>query len=272
MSLVSAEWLKNNLDKVIVLDASWHLSKDRNALEEYKIKHIENAIFIDLDKVSDQNPHLPHNHFLPKKEEWAKKLSEVGVTNNSRVIIYDNSDLISSCRIWFQFLYFGHNANLVSVLDGGLKNWLLQNGAVTNKKTKIQTSKYIAKENYHMIKNKSQIENNIKTKEFDVLDSRSKNRFLGLEDEPRPNVKKGNIKGSKSLPFKELIDNKTNRFLNKKALEEKFNFVEIVSNKTVMSCGSSVSAATTALAYSLINSDYEPKIYIGSYTDWGILK
>jgi len=272
MSLVSTEWLDKNLDKVKTLDGSWHLNKDRNALEEYKKKHIKNAIFLDLNKISNQDPKLPHNHFLPEKKEWEKKLSEIGVSNNSRVIIYDNSDLISSCRIWFQFLYFGHDTNLVSILDGGLKNWLLQNREVTNKITRVTPSKYTAKKNHHMIKNKLQIEKNINTKKFTILDARSKSRFLGLEEEPRPHVKKGNIEGSKSLHFKELIDQKTNKFLDIRTLKKKFNLAEINSNETVMSCGSSVSAATLALAYSLINSDYVPKIYIGSYTDWGILK
>ena len=36
-----------------------------------------------------------------------------------------------------------------------------------------------------------------------------------------------------------------------------------------MSCGSSVSAASLALAYSLINDDYTAKIYIGSWTEYG---
>ena len=71
-----------------------------------------------------------------------------------------------------------------------------------------------------------------------------------------PDVKKGNIEGSKSLPFKELIDQKTNKFLDKRILKEKFDLAEINSNETVMRCGSSVSAATLALAYSLINDDY----------------
>ena len=41
------------------------------------------------------------------------------------------------------------------------------------------------------------------------------------------------------------------------------------SNEIVMSCGSSVSASTLALAYSLINDEYTAKIYIGSWTEFG---
>ena len=272
MALVSSKWLNNNLNKVKIIDASWHLKKDRDAFNEYKKKHIQNSVFINLDEVSDQNQNLPHNHYLPKKELWEQKLSQLGISNNSFVIIYDNSDLISSCRIWFQFLYFGHDSKLVSILNGGLKNWLLENRKVTDKKTKIISSKYIAKENHHMIKIKSQIEKNIKTKEFTILDARSKNRFLGIEEEPRPNVKKGNIPESKSLPFKELIDQKTNKLLNEKNLREKFNALKIANKNTVMSCGSSVTATTLALAYSLIKSDYTPKIYIGSWSEYGKIK
>ena len=45
--LVSTEWLDKNLDKVKVLDASWHLPNvERNALEEYKSNHIANSFFL----------------------------------------------------------------------------------------------------------------------------------------------------------------------------------------------------------------------------------
>ena len=123
-----------------------------------------------------------------------------------------------------------------------------------------------------MIKNKSQIKENIKTKTFKVLDARSKKRFLGLVPEPRHNVKRGSIYNSKSLPFNELINRKNNKFMNKKNLKKKFNLAGINGLNIVTTCGSSVSAATLALAYSLINSNYVPKIYIGSWSEYGKIK
>ena len=102
-----------------------------------------------------------------------------------------------------------------------------------------------------------------------MLDARSKNRYLGLEAEPRPEVKNGCIEGSKSLPLSEIINFENNTFLDKKKLHEIFNLKEIKGNNIVMSCGSSVSASSLALAYSIINDDYMPKIYIGSWTEYG---
>ena len=137
MTLVSTDWLSENLNKVKVVDASWHLIKNRNAIEEYNKEHIENAIFFDLDKNSNRKENLPHGHFLPSLEDHKKNISEMGILNTDRIIIYCFSDLISSCRAWFQFLYFGHDPKLVSVLNGGMKKWKLECRKITNLKTKI---------------------------------------------------------------------------------------------------------------------------------------
>jgi len=269
MTLVSTDWLNENLNKVKIIDASWHLDKNRSAIEEYNENHIENAIFFDLDKNSNRKKDLPHGHFLPSVSDHEKTISEMGISNTDRIIIYCYSNLISSCRAWFQFLYFGHNPKLVSVLNGGMKKWKLEDRKVTNQKTRIIPTKYKANENINMIKVKSQINENIKRKEFIILDARSKKRFLGLESEPRPGIKSGSIEESKSLPLTEIINIKDNTFLNTRKLQDIFNSIGINNNKIVMSCGSSVSAASLALAYSLINVDYMPKIYIGSWTEFG---
>ena len=51
----------------------------------------------------------------------------MGISNEDEIVIYDNSDVISSCRCWYNFIYFGHDPKLVHVLDGGLKKWKSEN-------------------------------------------------------------------------------------------------------------------------------------------------
>ena len=114
-NLVSTDWLENNLENVRILDGTWHMPNDsRNAIEEFSKQHIKNANFFDLDKNSKQDSLLPH--MLPKKKDWEKSISELGIKNSDHIVIYDNSDIISSCRTWYNFLYFNHNPSLVSVL------------------------------------------------------------------------------------------------------------------------------------------------------------
>ena len=105
MSLVSTDWLEKNINKVKILDASWHMpSTQRNGYEEYKKDHIKNSIFFDIDEFSNKKTNLPH--MLPDSSEWEKIVSSLGISNDDQIIVYDNSDVISSCRCWYTFIFF----------------------------------------------------------------------------------------------------------------------------------------------------------------------
>ena len=105
MSLVTSAWLEKNLRNVKIVDCSWHMpGVNRNPYEEYSKNHIPGSIFFDLDKNSDDKSDLPH--MLPTTERWEEIISSLGISNTDRVIIYDNSDVLSSCRCWYNFLYF----------------------------------------------------------------------------------------------------------------------------------------------------------------------
>ena len=268
MSLVNTNWLENNIHKVKLLDCSWHMPNvKRNAYEEYIKEHIAGAIFFDLDKYSDTNTDLPH--MLPSLTNWGKNVSNLGIANNDRIIIYDNSDVLSSCRCWYNFIYFGHNPNLVSVLNGGLKKWILESKAVDNNITKIEKSNYIAQENKNLVKSKNQINSNINLNEFSVIDARSKERFDGKVPDPRKNVRSGSIPNSLCLPFKEII-NEDNTFKKTDEILKIFDqIIDHKHNNLVFSCGSGVTACVLALAYSLVNNTYSPTIYDGSWAEYG---
>ena len=66
----------------------------------------------------------------------------MGIKNNDEIVIYDNSDVISSCRCWFNFIYFGHDPQLVHVLNGGFKKWLKEKEKLQKIKQLIQISNY----------------------------------------------------------------------------------------------------------------------------------
>ena len=195
MSLVETNWLEKNLDNVKIIDCSWHMPQtERNGFDEYNKEHIPNAIFFDLDKNSNQNTDLPH--MLTDIRSWEKIISEMGIENNDRIVVYDNSDVISSCRCWYNFIYFGHDPNLVHVLNGGLKKWKEEKKIVNDKIVTTNNSKYLCTENKELVKNKKQINENIKLKEFNVIDARSKERFKGKVAEPRKGFRSGSIKNS----------------------------------------------------------------------------
>ena len=158
--LVTTEWLEKNINKVKILDATWCLpNSGRNAKEEFKENHIKNSIFFDIDKNSKQNSSLPH--MLPSNKEWENIVSNLGINNSDHIIIYDNSEVFSSCRVWYTFIYFGHDTNLVSVLDGDFKKWLKEKRPTSKEATKISRTNYKAKEDRSIVINKKQVEDNL---------------------------------------------------------------------------------------------------------------
>ena len=267
--LVTTEWLEKNINKVKILDATWCLpNSGRNAEDEFKENHIKNSIFFDIDKNSSQNSSLPH--MLPSNKEWENILSNLGINNSDHVIIYDNSNVFSSCRVWYSFIYFGHNPDLVSVLDGGLKKWKLENRFLSKEKVSLPKTNYKAEVKEHLVINLDQVEKNIEKKEFCLVDARGENRFKGLVEEPRKNLKKGNIKGSKNLPFSKIINSENNTFKEKEELEKIFiNHGINFNEKLAFSCGSGITACVLGLASAVINNKL-PVIYDGSWAEYGL--
>ncbi len=200
MSLVNTNWVEKNINKLKIIDCSWHMPNvERDGYREYLESHIENAIFFDLDKNSDHNTDLPH--MLTNNNEWEKIISKMGIANDDEIVIYDNSDVLSSCRCWYNFIYFGHNNKLVHVLDGGLKKWKSEEKPTTKEILKIRETKYIASERESLVKNKSQIKENIIKQEFRIVDARSRERFEGKVEEPRKGLRSGSIPKSCLIIF-----------------------------------------------------------------------
>jgi len=268
MSLVDANWLEKNLEKVKIIDCSWHMPQTkRDGFEEYQKLHIKNAIFFDLDKNSKKNISLPH--MLTDIKSWEKIISSMGIRNEDQIIIYDNSDVISSCRCWYNFIYFGHDPSLVRVLDGGLKKWLNEKKPTINDLTKTICSNYIANKKKGLVKDKKQIDENINVNKFKVIDGRSRERFEGKVPEPRKGLRSGSIKNSFCLPFSELI-NEDHTFISREKILDKFKLVKFkLDENPVFTCGSGVTASVLALAYSLIDIKYMPIIYDGSWSEYG---
>ena len=269
MTLVSTDWVEKNINNIKIIDCSWHMPNvNRDGYKEYLEAHIQNAVFFDLDKNSDQMTDLPH--MLTTSSDWEKIVSKMGISKDDEIVVYDNSDVLSSCRCWYNFIYFGHNDKLVHVLNGGLKKWKSEGKLTTNAIKEVSPTTYKISERENLVKNISQINKNILSEEFKVIDARSRERFEGKIPEPRKGLRSGNIKNSWCLPFNECLnDDKT--FKNKKDLQVIFDayIKDSQEIEIVFSCGSGVTACVLALAYSLINDKYRPCIYDGSWAEYG---
>eukprot|EP00597_Dinobryon_sp_UTEXLB2267_P003579 CAMPEP_0170079392 /NCGR_PEP_ID=MMETSP0019_2-20121128/15784_1 /TAXON_ID=98059 /ORGANISM="Dinobryon sp., Strain UTEXLB2267" /LENGTH=326 /DNA_ID=CAMNT_0010292825 /DNA_START=54 /DNA_END=1030 /DNA_ORIENTATION=+ len=275
-SLISAaEAIKHfneNNNVVKFVDSSWHLNKTRKGKEEFLHSRIPGASFFDIDDVSDKRSSLPH--MLPSEKLFEEQISSMGISSHHHVIVYATAGSFSAPRVWWTFKVFGHNR--VSVLDGGLPAWIAADGPTESGPYVSAESKgtFTANLNSNMVVDRNYVLNLVNSgmKGQQLLDARSKGRFLGLEPEPRPGLPSGHMPGSLSLPFSAVVANgDVTRFKSKEEISAAFQEAGLVAgDKAVLSCGSGVSAAVLCLALDVLGRDISESvaIYDGSWTEW----
>lgn len=189
-ALVSGQWLadavRNNLvrSKIRVLDTSWYLPKtQRDPKAEFAEQHIPGSSFFDIDECCDQSSEF--DHMLPTAGHFSRYVGDLGIGNDTHVVVYDTSGFgsFSAPRVWWMFRLFGHS--LVSVLDGGMKNWLADGHPVTSDHLQPERRDFKAAINQPWVKSYEEVLENIRTGQVQVVDARSAGRFRGTEPEPR---------------------------------------------------------------------------------------
>ena len=248
-----------------IFDATFYLPDSGLVAEdEYKKKHIPNAIFFDINKIADPNNSLPH--MIPSKDLFSKMMQNIGLNKDDEIIIYDNSPFLSSARAWFLFRYFGHDK--IFIMQGGVKNWENNGGNITNGNVVLEKGNYIASaERKELVVNLDQMILASQNKENVILDARSRKRFLGEALEPRPNLPSGHIPNSQSLPSSDLI-NKDGYLKSKDEINQIFSNIKVNTNdKIIATCGSGVSACVISIALFCLGKKDIP-IYDGSWTEW----
>ncbi|CAD8054857.1 unnamed protein product [Paramecium primaurelia] len=272
--LVSVQYLKQNLNKVKVLDCSWYLPQmNRNAELEYKKSHIPGAIRFDIDANSLQETSLPH--MLPKKEDFEKSVSDMGISNNDQIVVYDGLNIFTSARVYWQFKYFGHKD--ISVLDGGFPAWIKENCAISDAPPQIKKTKYKATPQPHMLRELDfilkNIENQNKGQKGDyVLDARPTTSFNGEVPELNPALPNGHMPYSTSLPFIQLIDQKTGLLKTAEEIKDILNSLNIDLNRNIIcSCYQGVTAAIIYIALERIGLK-NISLYDGSWIEYAFTK
>ncbi|GBB84973.1 hypothetical protein RclHR1_11570002 [Rhizophagus clarus] len=271
-NIVSTEWVGQNHESIIPLDASWHMpNAKRDPYKEYLEKRIKNARFFGIDEIKDKNTDLPH--MLPSPEDFAKAVGDLGISEKDHVVVYDSIGLFSSTRVYWTFRVFGHEK--LSVLDGGLPKWIAEKREIESGQASFTPKTYKTPTlNKELVRNYEDIRNNIDkgpdSPEFEqVLDARPEARFEGTAPEPRPGLSSGHMPYSFSVPFNSIIDpNTKTTLLQDDELRKLFESKNVDINKPiVLSCGSGVTATMLYLALEKIGAE-KLAVYDGSWTEY----
>lgn len=267
--LVSTQWLRAHLadPDVRIVDAAYRMPAMRppTAAEEYAARHIPGAVFFDVDRVADRSTPLPH--MLPPPEQFARDVGALGIGNDDLVVIYDRGDYMGAPRAWWMFGAFGHDR--VKVLDGGLKKWIAEGGAVESKAVTPALKTYRARFDATRVRGLEEVRTNVESRAEQVIDARSRERYEGTAPEPWPGRRPGRIPGSLNVPFTDVIDPATGEMRSASELRTIFETAHAdLARPIVTSCGSGVTAGVLSLA--LARLGINSALYDGSWAEWGL--
>jgi thiosulfate/3-mercaptopyruvate sulfurtransferase len=262
--IVSAEWLKENLTKVKVVDASWYMPDDkRDTKKEFEQDgHIPGAVFFDIDGISDHGTSLPH--MLPAADQFARDAGALGIGDDGMAVVYDSMGIFSAPRVWWMLKAFGHDK--VAVLDGGLPAWKAAGGAMEKGPARIKPARFTARLDNAMVRDFRQVKSALN--QTQILDARSAPRFEGSEKEPRPGLQSGHMPGATNLPWRAVLTAdlklKDDASLRKLMAEKGIDLRAPI----ITSCGSGISAAILTLALEKLGGR-QLSLYDGSWAEWG---
>src|SRR5690606_5200613 len=117
LPIITVEDLKSLLksEELILVDASSGKMNNPNA------RFLKGAVYVDLET---QMAELPSDaaqggrHPLPDPAKFSQVIGELGISQNSRVVVYDDKfGSNAAARFWWMLKALGHER--VHVLDGG---------------------------------------------------------------------------------------------------------------------------------------------------------
>ena len=261
--VVDANWLKAHIaDPDLVL---LHVGDKA----EYEAAHIAGARFVMQQDISVSD-HSGKGLMLemPPAEDLRHRLEALGISDQSRVVVYYGKDWVSpSTRVMFTLDYAGLGARS-SLLDGGQEAWVRTGGAVTKEVPAAKTGTLSPLKLRPIVVDAATVKARIGTPGVAVVDGRDAAYYDGVETGGAHGQqhRTGHIRGALSIPYTSITDD---RLLIKSDAELAAIFAKagVKPNDTVIGyCH--IGQQTTAMLFAARTLGHPVLLYDGSFEDW----
>ena len=266
-TLVSAEWLMDHLGDpdLVVLDATVLVEQDgtgnfisKNGRANYEAGHIPTAGFVDLvGDVSD--PDSPLQFGMPTPERFAAAMGELGVGDDSRVVLYDSMGSSWAARVWWMLRWIGFDR--AALLDGGLNAWTAAGGELSAEPVARTPRSLSVNLRPELIADQEEVRASIHDGAVSLVDSMPAVHYRGewtMYERP------GHIPGAVNVPVTSLFD-EAGQFRRDDELSELFGGDR--EARTITYCGGGIAASADAFALTRLGFN-DVAVYAASLEEW----
>jgi len=229
---------------------------DARSFQEYSKGHITNAVNLDL--FSFHWIDTSQDGISSFNQQFAKIFSRVGVSEEKKVIFYDDvSGMLAARGVWLLEYFSHHN---VSMLDGGFIKWKNEERTWDTIPVANIYANFSAKPNPKVLAGFEYVLDNLD--KITILDARSKEEFDGKLVRA---ARGGHIPTSANIDYTENIS-KDGTLKNN---EEPSKLYQMPRDAEIVTyCQGAYRAANTFLALKKIGFT-NVKVYLGSWGEWG---
>lgn len=275
--LMEASQLKQLMDQqvpLIIIDCRFDLQNVDSGKSAFEQAHIPTSHYLHLNEdLSSEVSSTGGRHPLPDLSTFADKLAGMGISPETRVVIYDDHRGAYATRAWWLLNHVGIYD--CWIVNGGFSNWTNrcfptesgESPARALRKAEWFSGGKLPTVNFNQLANGSLRDERL------IFDAREAIRYRG-EKEPIDPVA-GHIPGALNAPWQDNTDD-LGFFKNQEEL--KAIWASITTNNSITTnkmntqsvihyCGSGVTACVNI--FSMVLAGYPtPTLYPGSWSDW----
>jgi thiosulfate/3-mercaptopyruvate sulfurtransferase len=255
---VSTKWLSDHLrDASVVVLAVGEKS-------EYDAEHIPGSQYIDFHTigVKGENGLILE---LPPMDKLAETFSKLGVSNDSRVVVYRLRDwLTPAARVILTLDAMGLGKS-AAMLDGSLATWKEEGRSVTKDARVVKQGKLTPCPQNDVIADLEFVKSNLHRTGVRILDARDPKVYSG--ETARSGTPAGHIQGAGNVHYDSLLDEKTGKLKPVEDLQTKFRDAGVKpGDRVVTYCFIGQQASALYLVSRYLG--YDTRLYDGSWDEW----
>jgi len=249
---IEPEELAKNLKEYKILDTR------KNDL--YNEGHIDGSLNFPIELTYE---YMNNNGKLSNPVKMQKILQNLGLTTDSKIVVYDNGDFFDAARLFWALEVYGFKN--VKLLNTGYDNWDFSSYPVSEETPIVAKSKYISRIDNSRLATKFATQIATKNPNQIIIDARGEEAYKG---EISSATRFGHIPQAQNFPASHNINyedsNQKLQAISK--LKEIYKNVD-KSKKIVLYCAVGRISATNYFA--LRELDYDVSNYDASWTEWG---
>lgn len=272
-AIVSTDWLADNLSDptLRIFDCTVYLRYETGTGRPYRVEsgradyeagHIPGSAFIDLQADLSNNDSLYRFTILPP-DDLARRFGELGIGEDTRVILYSRDNIQWSTRIWWMLRSIGFDN--AAILDGGWTKWALEQRAVSTDPATYSPGVISARPRPGMFAGRDAVLSAIGDAAICTINALAPDLHSG---ENARYGRPGRIPGSVNIPARGLLDPETLALPSAAAAYTAFTDVGAVKSKrSIVYCGGGIAA--TLDAFLMHQLGYENiAVYDNSMSEW----